>query len=66
MLRTVWNKLLKLFVDDQLYAVAILVWIALVWLAIKQTGIPSAWAAGALFAGLALIFVESVSRAGRR
>ena len=65
-LRTVWDEIVGLFVDDQLYAVAILAWIVLVWLMVTRSGIAPVWGAVALFAGLALILVESTGRAARR
>ncbi len=66
MLKTIWDEIVGLFVDDQLFAVAILVWLALVWLAVTHTGITPIWRAIALFAGLAVILVESATRAARR
>ena len=65
-LKTIWNEIVGLFVDDQLFAVAILVWLAVIWLIVTHAGIAPAWSALALFAGLAAIFVESATRAARR
>ena len=64
-LRTVWDEIIGLFVDDQLFAVTILIWIVLIWL-VTRIGLTPVWAAVALFAGLALILVESTRRAARR
>ncbi len=65
-LKTIWHEMLGLFVDDQLLAVAILVWLAVVWLLVSHAGIAPVWHAIALFAGLAVILVESTIRAARR
>ena len=65
-LRTVWHEVVGLFVDDQLFALAILVWLALVWLIVKHSGIAPVWDAVTLFAGLAVLLVETTSRAARR
>ncbi len=65
-LRILWDEIVGLFVDDRLYAIAILAWIALVWFMVTRVGIASVWGAVALFAGLALILVENTTRAARR
>ncbi len=65
-LKTIRDEIIGLFVDDQLFAVAILVWLALVWLIVTHTSISPAWRAIALFAGLAVILLESATRAARR
>lgn len=66
MLKTIWQEVIGLFVDDELFAVAILAWLALVWLIVTNTGIAPVWHAITLFAGLAAILVESATRAVRR
>ncbi len=65
-LREVWG----LFVDDGSFALAIVLWLFL-WLAIGQWILPRLlwlhpWAGPALFAGLALILVESAARFARK
>ena len=65
-LNTIWRELIGLFVDDPLFAVAILAWLALVWLVVACAGIAPVWRAIALLAGLAVILVESATRAARR
>lgn len=65
-LRTIWDEIVGLFVDDQLYAVAILIWIAFVWLTVRRLDVAPAWGAPILFFGLAVILVESTTRAARR
>ncbi len=65
-LKTIRDEFIGLFVDDRLFAIAILVWLALVWLIFTHTDFAPAWRAIALFAGLAVIFLESATRAARR
>ena len=65
-LKTTWNEVAGLFVDDQMFAVAILAWLAAVWLAAGYAGLAPGWCAVTLFAGLAAILVESATRAVRR
>ena len=65
-LKTIWDEVLGLFVDDPWFAVAILVWLAVVWLLAGHAGLAPAWSAIALFAGLAAILIESATRAARR
>ena len=63
---TIWREIIGLFVDDSLFAVAILAWLALMWWGVAHAGVAPAWRAIALFAGLAVILVESATRAARR
>ena len=65
-LKTIWDEIVGLFVDDQLFAVAILAWLAFVWLIITHVSMAPVWRAIALFAGLAVILAESATRAARR
>jgi uncharacterized membrane protein len=65
-IKTVASEIYGLFVDDVSFAVAILAWLLFVWLALSRLGIGSAWMGSALFAGLAMIFVESATRRARR
>lgn len=63
---TVLREIFGLFVDDGSFAVAILVWLAVVWLVLPRLAVPAVWVGPVLFAGLALILVESATRRARR
>jgi len=65
-LKTVWSEFIGLFVDDGSLAVAVLVWLAAAWLLLPRLPLPSALPPVILFAGLALILVESALRGARR
>ncbi len=58
------REVLGLFVDDSGFALAILAWIA-VSVALSWLGIASAWVGITLFAGLAVILLESAVRRSR-
>lgn len=63
---TVAREAFGLFVDDGSFAVAILAWLAVVGLVLSRIEFGAGWAGLILFAGLALILVESATRrAGR-
>ena len=65
-IRTVADEVFGLFVDDGSFALAILAWLLLIWLAVSRLGVGEGWAAAGLFLGLAAILVESAARRGRR
>lgn len=65
-LKTIFGELFGLFVDDGSFAVAILVWLGLSWQLLPRLGVSAVWSALILFAGLALILIESVLRRSRR
>ena len=65
-IRTVWDEVFGLFVDDGSYALAILAWIALAWLLLPRLGLGGTWSGLILFAGFAAILVESATRRARR
>ncbi len=65
-MRTIADEVFGLFVDDGSFALAILAWLLLVWLAVSRLGGGAGWAAAGLFLGLAAILVESVARRARR
>jgi hypothetical protein len=65
-LKTISSEIFGLFVDDGSFALAILVWLALVWLVLPRLAMPVAWGGIVLFAGLALILLESALRRARR
>jgi hypothetical protein len=64
-LKTILYEILGLFVDDGAFALAILLWLALVWLLIRPLQLPIP-AGIVLFLGLAAILVESVTRFARK
>jgi hypothetical protein len=61
-LRTICREILGLFVDDGSFAVAILVWLGVVWILSRHIGPGSAWGNVALSVGLVLILIESAVR----
>ncbi|MEO6137667.1 MAG: hypothetical protein ABIP11_03240 [Luteimonas sp.] len=65
-LRKIVAELFGLFVDDGSFAIAILVWLGVLWLALPHLPINNTWRAIILFAGLAIILVESVLRRARQ
>ena len=64
-LKTIFGELFGLFVDDGSFAVAILAWLGLSWLLLPRLGVSTTWSGLILFAGLALILVESAWRRTR-
>jgi len=64
-LKTIFEELVGLFVDDGSFEIAILAWLGLVWL-LPHLHLPAAWNGPILFAGLGLILVESVLRRARK
>ena len=64
--RIIWREVLGLFVDDGSFAVAILVWLALVLVALPRIAPGRALSGPVLFAGLAAILAESALRFSRR
>ena len=65
-LRKIVTELFGLFVDDGSFAIAILVWLGVLWLALPHIPIDNTWRAMILFTGLAIILVESVLRRARQ
>lgn len=65
-IKTIFREVFGLFVDDFSFAVAILSWLALMRWVAPRLGIPARVAGVVLFAGLALILVESALRYARR
>ena len=59
------REILGLFVDDGSFAIAILVWLALVVVVLPRVAAGARWAGLALFAGLAVILIASVLRFAR-
>ncbi len=65
-LKAIVAELFGLFVDDGAFALAIIVWLGAVRLVLPRLNVPTAWGGIILFAGLALILVESATRRSRR
>ncbi len=65
-LKTIWNEVFGLFVDDASLAIAILAWLAVAYLGFRLDLVPSVWRGPLLFAGLAVIFVENTLRRARK
>ncbi len=63
--KTAWAECLGLFVDDGRLAAALLLWIAAAGLVLPRLGLPTAMPPLILFAGLAVILVESAARRAR-
>jgi hypothetical protein len=65
-LKAIFQEILGLFVEDGSFAMAILVWLTLLWWVLPHFPMAGAWRAGILFAGLVAILVESVLRRARQ
>jgi hypothetical protein len=65
-LKNISREIFGLFVDDGSFALAILLWLAVVRWATPHLNIPSSITGVILFAGLALILAESATRYSRR
>jgi hypothetical protein len=64
--RTIFREIFGLFVDDGSFAIAILVWLGVMWRLLPRLGVFSRWNGLILFAGLGLILVESAMRYARK
>ena len=64
--KTIFREIFGLFVDDGSFAIAILVWLGVVWRLLPRLGVFSRWNGLILFAGLGLILVESALRYTRK
>jgi hypothetical protein len=65
-LKSIAREVFGLFVDDGSFAVAILLWLALAILVLPRFAPAARWTGPALYAGLAIILIESVLRFARR
>jgi len=65
-LRSIAQEVFGLFVDDLAFAGSILVWLAIVIFVVPRVVSGREWGAAALFAGMALILIESSLRFSRR
>ena len=61
-LKTIRSEFVGLFVDDESYALAIVLWLGSSWFLLPRLGLPPALPPAILFAGLVLILVESATR----
>lgn len=65
-IKTVLREIFGLFVDDAVFALAILLWLGLMrWMTSRLSLSPTSMAI-LFFAGLALILIESTARYARR
>jgi hypothetical protein len=65
-LQAILGELWGLFVDDGRYALTIVAWLTLAWLALPLLRLGGDWNAIILAAGLLAILLESVLRRARR
>jgi hypothetical protein len=65
-LKTIVREIFGLFVDDAIFAAAILLWLVFIKILTTQLGIASRWSGIILLAGLALILAESTTRYAKR
>ena len=65
-LKTIFREIVGLFVDDGSFALAILLWLGVMWLICSRLNLPSGWKCLILFAGLVSILVESTIRYARK
>jgi hypothetical protein len=63
--KSVIREVYGLFVDDGSFAISILVWLALTVVILSRVAPNSPWSGPVLFAGLALILIESTLRFSR-
>lgn len=65
-IKTIFREIFGLFVDDAVFALAILIWLGVMrWIALRLN-LPATTMAILFFAGLALILIESTARYARR
>jgi hypothetical protein len=65
-LKTIAGELVGIFVDDESYALAIILWLLSVWLLLSRLGLPHVLPPAILFVGLVFILVESAARRARK
>jgi hypothetical protein len=65
-LKSIAREILGLFVDDAGFALAILIWLAFSVAVLPHLAQLAQWAAPTLFAGLAVILIESTLRYSRK
>lgn len=64
--KTIASELLGLLVDDASFALAITVWLGVIWLLSRQFLRNVGWSGTALFAGLVVILLWSAMRRARQ
>lgn len=65
-LKTVLREFFGLFVEDGSFAIAILLWLAVVGSVLPHAGVSGPWRGIVLFGGLGVILAASVWRYSRR
>ena len=65
-LKTIIREIFGLFVDDAIFAAAILLWLVFIKILTTQLCIASRWSGIILLAGLTLILAESTTRYAKR
>lgn len=65
-LKSIFREIFGLFVDDGSFAIAILAWLCILFLAFPHLPIPAVWHGVILFAGLIAILIESTLRRSRQ
>ncbi len=65
-LKSIAREIYGLFVDDGSFAVAILAWLVVCIVALSREAAGAWWSGPALFAGFAVILIESVLRFARQ
>lgn len=65
-IKNILREVFGLFVDDGAFALSILIWLSFMWWTMSHLQLFPATSAIILFAGLALILVESTTRYARR
>lgn len=66
LLKGALQELYAVFVDDGSFAIGIIVWLGLIWLAGPHLHLSGASSPALLFAGLVAILIESALRRARR
>lgn len=65
-LKTVWEELVGLFVDDMSLAIVIVAWLAVAAIVVELNWIPADLQGPLLALGLVLIFLENTLRRARK
>ena len=65
-LKSILREILGLFVDDGSFALAILIWLGTLWAVLPRLHLGRDSDGAILFAGLALILIESAWRRARK
>lgn len=65
-LKSIFREIFGLFVDDGSFALAVLLWLLLLWLVLAHVPIAAIWRGPILFAGLIVILIASALRRARQ